>query len=123
MQSILDDDLAEMVGRFIEGIEVNDQTMAFDLIAEVGPIPGNYLSKEHTRKWCKKELLIPKVADRSSYGEWVKTGKKDTLAHAKERMAEILARHKPTPLTPSQEKDIRRILDEARKYYKEKKMM
>jgi len=35
-------------------------------------------------------------------------------------MEEILAAHKPTPLTPGQEEDIERILEEARKYYKEK---
>ena len=35
-------------------------------------------------------------------------------------MGEILATHKPTPLTPSQDGDVERILEEARKYYKEK---
>jgi len=35
-------------------------------------------------------------------------------------MEEILATHKPTPLTPSQEEDVERILEEARKYYKDR---
>jgi len=53
-QAIIDDDVAGMIGRFLEGVKVNDETLAIDLIEEVGPIPGFYLNKEHTRKWWKK---------------------------------------------------------------------
>lgn len=48
------------------------------------------------------------------------TGKKTSLDYAKERMEEILASHKPTPLTPSQEEDVERVLEEARSYCKER---
>jgi len=54
LQIILDDDICNMVGRFIAGVEVNDETLALDLIHEVGPVPGMYLDKAHNRKWCKK---------------------------------------------------------------------
>lgn len=123
IQSILDDDLAGMVGRFLEGIEVNDETVALDLIEQVGPIPGSYLDKEHTRKFWRKEQFVPKAADRLTYPEWLSMGKKDCIDYAKERMEKILATHKPTPLSQNQEEDIERILKEARKYYKEKGMI
>jgi len=118
--SILDDDIAGWIGRFLEGVEVNDETLAINLINEVGPIPGHYLNTEHTRKWWKKEQFIPKVADREVYSVWIKTGKKDALALAKERTEEILARHKPKPLTPAQEKAVENMLKEARAYYRKK---
>jgi len=118
--AILDDDIAGMIGRFTEGIEVDNETLALDLIDEVGPIPGFYLNKEHTRKWWKKEQFIPKAADRLTYPEWIKTGKKDCLDYAKERMEEILSTHKPVPLTPKQEQTIEDILREAREYYRKK---
>ena len=120
IQAILDDDIAGMVGRFMRGVEVSDQTLAIDLIEEVGPIPGHFLSKEHTRKWWKLEQFLPKAADRLTYPEWMKTGKKGCLNYAKERAEEILATHKPTPLTPGQEEEVERILEEARKYYRKK---
>ena len=123
VQAILDDDIAGMIGHFIQGVEVNDETLAIDLIEKVGPIPGHYLNQEHTRKWWKKEQFIPKVADRLTYPEWMKTGKKSCLDYAKERMEEILATHKPTPLTDSQEEEIERILEKARKYYKERGLL
>jgi len=118
IQGILDDDVAGMVGRFIEGAEVNDETLALELIEEVGPVPGHYLNKAHTRKWWKSEQYVPAVADRLSYPEWIRTGKKKAIDYAKERMEELLATHKPTPLTVEQEQAIDDILKEAREYYR-----
>lgn len=123
VQSILDDDIAGMIGRFIEGIEVSAETLALDLIEKVGPIPGFYLDKEHTRNWWKKGRFFPKVADRLTYPEWTEASKKSCLHYAKERMEEILAKSKPTPLTEDTEREIGGILEEARKYYKEKGLM
>jgi len=117
VQAVLDDDIAGWAGRCIEGVEVTDETLAIGLIEEVGPIPGCYLNKEHTRKWWKTEQFVPKVADRESYPEWIRRGKKAAMALAKERVEEILATHKPTPLTSEQEQSIEDILKEAREYY------
>lgn len=123
VQAILDDDVAGRIGRFIEGVEVTEETLAIDLIEEVGPIPGFYLDKRHTRKWWKKEQFVPKVADRLTYPEWLKKGKKSALEYARERMKNILATHEPKSLSEDQEKEIRKILEDARNYYKGKDMM
>ena len=121
IQDILDDDVVGMIGRFIEGVEVNDETLAIDLIEKVGPIPGFYLNKEHTRKWWRKEQFVPKVADRLTYPEWINSGKKTAFDYAKKRMEEILATHKvDPPLSNREEEDIERILKEAREYYRKK---
>jgi trimethylamine:corrinoid methyltransferase-like protein len=116
-QAILDDDLAGMVGRFIAGEEIDDDTVALELIKQVGPIPGHYLSQAHTRKWWQKEQFVPKAADRLTYPEWMERGKRGALQYARERMEEILSKHHPEPLAPGQEEDIERILAEARAYY------
>jgi trimethylamine--corrinoid protein Co-methyltransferase len=118
--SILDDDVAGWIGRFIEGVTVTDETLAIDLINQVGPIPGHYLSTAHTREWWRKEQWMPQSADLEAYPVWVRSGKKDALALACERMEEILATHKPTPLTIKQEQAVEDILKEARRYYRGK---
>jgi len=51
VQAIIDNDIAGMIGRFLQGVQVNEETLALDLINEVGPIPSLYLDKEHTRIW------------------------------------------------------------------------
>lgn len=123
IQAILDDDIAGMVGRFMEGVEINDETLAVELIESVGPIPGYFLDKEHTRKWWQKETYIPKATDRLTYPEWVRNGKKSCLDFAQEKMEEILSTQHPMSLSPGQEADIERILKEAKEYYRKKEAL
>jgi trimethylamine--corrinoid protein Co-methyltransferase len=120
VQAILDDDVAGMIGRFIEGEILDDETLALDVIEDVGPIPGHYLGTDHTRKWCRLEQFVPKTADQSTYQEWVRQGKKSALDHAKQRMEEILVAHEPEPLTPAQDEDLKGILKRAREFYRER---
>lgn len=117
-QAILDDDIAGAIGRLMAGEEISPQTLAADVINQVGPIPGHYLNTAHTRKWWRKTQFMPRAADRLTYGEWVASGKKTAIDYARERLDQILASHEPEPLTPTQEQDLQRILDEARAYYK-----
>jgi len=121
--AVLDDDVASWVGRLLEGFDVNDETLAVDLIDDVGPIPGSYLNTAHTRKWWKNERFMPKAADRLTYPEWMKTGKKTALDYAKERVKEILRTHKGTNLTEEQDKEIDKILKDAHAYYKKKGLL
>lgn len=118
--SVLDDDVAGWVGRFIEGVEVTDETLAINLIKQIGPIPGHFLATEHTRKWWKREQFVRKVADLEAYPEWIRGGKRDALGLAKERVEEVLITHEPKPLTAEQERSIKDVLSEAREYYRKK---
>ena len=123
IQAILDDDIAGMIGRFLRGVDVNDETLAIDVIGAVGPVPGHFLSTAHTREWWKKEQFIPKIDERLTFPEWKNLGKKKVIDHAKERMEEILDKHKITPLTPEQDQAVEEILKDARKYYRNKGMI
>lgn len=123
VQSILDDDIAGMVGHFLNGVEVGKDTLLIELINKVGPIPGHYFKEDHTIESWKTIEYIPRVADRLSYEKWISKGKKGALELAKERMQKILNTHKPIPLSREQDQEIEEILDEARSYYKEKRLM
>ncbi|MFB0559737.1 MAG: trimethylamine methyltransferase family protein [Candidatus Lokiarchaeia archaeon] len=119
----MDNDILGMTARILDGIDVTDETLAIDLIEEVGPIPGHYLNREHTRLWWKKEQFVPKLAHKGSHPEWIKEGSKSIVERAKEWVEEILATHEPTPLPDDQEKEIDNILKEAEQFYKEKGML
>lgn len=124
VQSIIDDDIAGMLGRFVQGIEVNHDTLALDIIHEVGPIPGHYLRNKHTLTTWKKEHFLPAVSDRLSYHDWIKQGKKTILENAKEEMETMLAAYEADPpLTDSQNADLDRILEDARAYYAKKGLL
>jgi trimethylamine--corrinoid protein Co-methyltransferase len=121
--AVIGDDVANIIGRMIEGFEVNEDTMALDLIHEVGPNPGSYLGEKHTLTHWKKEYFVPAVADRLSYDEWIRQGKKSMIDRAAERMQNILRTHKPAPITAEQDKDLERILEDARKHYRNRGLM
>lgn len=124
VQSIIDDDIAGKLGRYVEGILVNHETLALDIIREVGPIPGNFLRSKHTINWWKKEHHMPKVSDRVSYHEWIRSGKKSILENAKEKMnAMLMSYEQDPPLSDQQNEDLDSILEEARNYYKSKDLL
>jgi trimethylamine--corrinoid protein Co-methyltransferase len=123
LQAVIDNDSANIIGRYIEGIEISDETMAIDLISEVGQSPGSFLGKKHTRENWQKEYYVPEVFDRLSYQDWERTGKKSVVDRAKQKVEEILATHKPEPLTAEEEKSIDKILKDARIYYKKKGLL
>ena len=79
-----------MVMRAVEGIKVDEDTLAFDLIKEVGP-GGHFVSAKHTRKYMRTEHYQPTLSERDNLEEWQAKGKKDTSARARERVAEILS--------------------------------
>jgi trimethylamine---corrinoid protein Co-methyltransferase len=120
VKAILDDDVAGMIGRFLQGVEVSDETLAVDVIDKVGPIPGHFLNQPHTRKWWRKEQYMPAVADRLVQEEWITAGRKKAIDHGREKMQEILATHRAPLLPPEQEQAIEDILKEAREYYRKK---
>ncbi len=117
LQAVLDDDIAGMVGRYLEGIDITEETLAIDLINQVGPIPGHFLSRAHTRKWWRQEQYIPAASDKLTYPEWIVGGRKSCIDYARERMDEIIATHRPDGLSDAQEDALERILEDARAYY------
>ena len=111
--------MAGYIGRFLEGVNVNEDTLAIDLINQVGPIPGFYLDKAHTREWWKKEQYLPHASDILTYPEWLAGGKKTALDYAKERTQELLSSWE-SKLPPGKEEELDKILEDCRQYYKKK---
>jgi trimethylamine--corrinoid protein Co-methyltransferase len=120
VQAVLDDDIAGLIGRFVEGEIISTETIATELIKEVGPIPGHYLGKAHTRQWWQKEQFVPQAADRLTYPEWLQKDKKQALDYAQERVEAILSEPEQTYLNPEQEVALERILQDARTYYQKR---
>ncbi|MHB8279336.1 MAG: trimethylamine methyltransferase family protein, partial [Candidatus Humimicrobiaceae bacterium] len=117
--AIIDDDIANTIGRIVEGFDITDDLIGLDTIRQVGS-SGTFLSAKQTRKYWKSEDYMPKIFDKTTYQEWINSGKKTVVEKAKEKYEEIVSTHKPLPLTSEQDKDIDSILKEATKYYKKK---
>jgi trimethylamine--corrinoid protein Co-methyltransferase len=94
---VLDDEMCGMVRRFWRGFEVSPETIAYDVIANVGP-GGNYLTEMHTLKRCRTEFWQPNVCDRSGLEAWMAAGRPDAVARARQRWQKLVAEHEDPPL-------------------------
>jgi trimethylamine--corrinoid protein Co-methyltransferase len=89
---VIDNEILGMVMRAVDGIKVNDDTLAFDLIKQVGP-GGNFVTTKHTRRFMRSEHYQPSLSDRDSREEWEAKGKKTILERATETVEELIASH------------------------------
>lgn len=95
---VIDNEILGMVMRAVDGIKVNEDTLAYDLIERVGP-GGNFLAEPHTVNHMRKEHYAPNLSDRNRREEWERQGAKDTMKRAGERVQEILSTHRPLSLS------------------------
>jgi trimethylamine--corrinoid protein Co-methyltransferase len=112
--AIICNEIIGMVSRIVKGIEVNDETLAVDVIRAVGP-EGHFMSQKHTLKHLETELFFPKLFDKTSEVSWAKAGKKDLRDIAKEKAKKILKEHFPEPLSKDVESGLSRIVKLAEK--------
>lgn len=59
---IIDEEIGQMIHRYMRGIEVNPDTLAYETIQEIGPC-GNYLVSDHTIDHFKSELWEPLLSN------------------------------------------------------------
>jgi trimethylamine--corrinoid protein Co-methyltransferase len=106
---VLENEVASFIGQYLKGIRVDEERMAVDEILEVGPLPGSYLNRKHTRNWYRKEFLIPELSNRDFFESWER-GHTELQEKAKEKAAEILNTHQ-SPVAPEIQKEIDDYLD------------
>jgi trimethylamine--corrinoid protein Co-methyltransferase len=109
-QYVIDNEIIGMAKRMQKGFEVNDETLALDVVKRVGP-GGNFLAEEHTLRHMRSELFQPLLSDRDVWEKWTAAGSPDTRDRARALAANILENHEPRGLTPDQEKDILNTID------------
>jgi trimethylamine--corrinoid protein Co-methyltransferase len=102
---MLDDELCGMALRLARGIEVNDGTLALDLIRRIG-YSGNYLAEDHTARRFRNEHYIPSLLPRDPYEAWEKDGARTALDRAKDRVREVLSAHQPREVDPAMEQEL-----------------
>ncbi|MBN1418402.1 MAG: trimethylamine methyltransferase family protein [Planctomycetes bacterium] len=64
---VIDDEILGMCQRVLRGIEVDDDTLATELIIEKGP-GRDFLAEEHTVRFMREEFFVPRLANRERRG-------------------------------------------------------
>jgi len=110
-QMVMDNEFARMIKYLVQGIPVNDETLAVDVIKEIG-VGKDFLSHESTYKHMRTQSQ-PKLIDRRMREDWQAAGSTDIYQRALEEARYILENHKPDPLPDDVPAAIRSIVEEA----------
>lgn len=114
-QLIIDSEIYKMVLHTIKGFQVNDETLALDVIKEIKT--GEFVSHPHTVQNFKTIQSNSEVINRQSREAWLAGGAKDMTTVAYEKAINILENHTPDPLTEEQAAYIRKIVEDAELEY------
>jgi trimethylamine--corrinoid protein Co-methyltransferase len=93
---VIDNDIIGATQRTIRGIEVDDESLSFEVTKDVclnGP--GHYLGSDQTLQLMQSAYLYPVVGDRKSPNEWTEQGAHDIIERAARKVRDILATHFP----------------------------
>ncbi len=109
---IIDNDMIGQCLRCVRGIEVSDETLSVDTIADVCMNgPGHYLGHGQTLKLMQTEYVYPVLGDRSSPKEWVEKGKPDIIERAIAEKCRILETCFPRHVSRELDDEIRATFD------------
>lgn len=109
---VLDNELASMLKRVGQGIKVNPETLAVDLISNLG-WDQNYMDQMHTAEHFRSELHLSNLIDHSGRDAWQAAGSKSLMDVCTEKVEEIVAKHKPNRLKAGLEAEMQRFIDQV----------
>ena len=104
-------DVVDSVNHYMEGIAVTEDTLALDVIHNVGP-GGHYLQDSHTMEHFK-EIKYSEIFDRSVFAQWEAAGAKNFEQRLQALTLEKMTHH-PEPIS----EDTVKTLDEMQKSWK-----
>ena len=113
-QLVMGNEVVGMTKRFVEGISVTRETIARQIIEDVGP-RGHFLVQQHTMNHFKKELWNARLLNRQTIDAWKDAGKPSMEDRVKEEVRMIAETHKPKPLSDKILSELDRLKREGEK--------
>jgi trimethylamine---corrinoid protein Co-methyltransferase len=109
-QVVICDELIAYTKHFMRSLEINEETLALDLIDQIGP-DGDFLSSEHTLEHYREDWY-PKLFDRSQYDIWKRKGGKTLRERARDKALKLIETHRPEPLPAEVQKKVDAIVEQ-----------
>jgi trimethylamine--corrinoid protein Co-methyltransferase len=111
---IIADEIISMTRSLIEGLQIDELTLAMEPTARVNPGSG-FLMDDHTLDNWRWAQWTPDLIDRSRYDTWQEAGQKDIRTRANERALSILDTHEVPPLSKEIEDMIEEVIEQRAK--------
>ena len=112
-QLLIDVELFRMYKQARRGVVTGDDKWLDDIIEQVGP-GGNFLGQRSTRGGIRNgEWYMGQIGNHDAYETWQADGRPTLLDELNEKLDQLLASHRPLPLTEEVEKELARIQERA----------
>jgi trimethylamine--corrinoid protein Co-methyltransferase len=85
-----------MMRRFMEGVSLDAEALALDVIESVGP-GGEFLSTDHTMAHFR-DFWEPTLLSRERAEDWIAAGGRRLKDRLREKTVSLMAEHEPVPL-------------------------
>jgi len=118
---VASDEIIDMVKRILRGIPVTDDTMALDVMDDVGP-GGHFLEHDHTYTRFKEEIWRPKLLDRQNWEAWTAAGSKTHRERVHERVIEILEAETEPLMDEAMFNELKQICELADERHKDEEL-
>jgi len=113
-QIVCDNEIAASVRRLMKGFEINDESLAVDVISSAMRSTHNFLGQKHTLRYLRGgEMLLTTLAERGSWETWDANGRMGMAERAQSEALQLLQTHQVPPLSEDQERELDEILHEA----------
>lgn len=99
---ILDAEMLQMMAEYLRPIEVNDDELALDAIAEVGP-GGHHFGTAHTLARYETAFYAPIMSVRQNFESWQEAGSVDSASRANAIWKQLLEEYVQPELDPAVE--------------------
>lgn len=110
-QLVICNEIAGWIGACLAPVEISPETLALDLIDQVGP-DGQFLKLPHTRRHMR-ERWYPTIFDRDIHSGWLGRGGKDLTERAAAEVDRLLATHRARPLDESAARAVAAVVARA----------
>ena len=108
----MNNELVAMSRFFVEGIPVNETTLALDAIQRVGSVPGSmFLTDDHTFETFMQAQFMPQLLDRTRYDAWKEAGEQSLYQRCNAEAIRILAEHEVEPKPDEVLREIEKIVE------------
>jgi trimethylamine--corrinoid protein Co-methyltransferase len=94
---------------YMKGLEINDETLALDVIDEVAP-DGSFIDTQHTLRHLREDHY-PELRNQKRFEDWFAEGSFTLLDRAAKKVETILAAHQPRKLPGEVREKIQKIVE------------
>ena len=102
---VIDAEMLQMMAEYLRPIKVNDDELAVDAIAEVGP-GGHHFGTSHTLQRYESAFYTPLLSNRQNFEAWKEAGSIDIARRANTMWKQLLNEYEQPPLDPAIDEEL-----------------